>query len=97
MDCRHAVASEYLPLTLEPDLNVIPVNTKVPKSVVQHRIRCIDPSQCRVRKDDSEAKDVSGLIAFEEHDLRLGNRLLEQRGKEQAARAATDTCHANRH
>lgn len=74
----HAVAGERLLFTFEPDLDVLPVGAVVPEAVADNRIGVVDPVQRCVGEDDAEAEGVSCLVPLKEHDVGVGNGLLEQ-------------------
>ena len=85
----HAVAATADALTLEADLDVLPVAAMRVEGLPQHRVGLVDALQRAVGEHDAEAEGVVSPIALEDGDLDRGIEAAEQGCEEQPPGAAT--------
>ena len=95
-DGRHPVAAAADALTLEPDLDLVPVPAVLGQRLTQYRVGLVDPGQRPVGEHHAEPERVVGPVPLEDGHLDRRIRLPDEGGEEQPTRAASGDGDAHR-
>jgi hypothetical protein len=95
-DSRESVAARTHDVTLEVDLDVVPMRETVHDGIVRLRIGLLQVLQRRIGKDDAPPERVVRTIALDDANPVTWVALLHQQAEIQARRAAADAYNVHR-